>query len=100
MQFKVVYPLPEEQIIFQIASDNVITIKEAILRSGVLEKYPQLEINNLNVGIYGSEKTLDTLLEDNDRVEIYRPLTICPIEARRIRAEKKRKLGQTSKFGA
>jgi hypothetical protein len=100
MQFEVVYPLPEEQIIFNVKSDNRITIREAIVRSGVLDKYPKIDINNIQVGIYGDEKPLDTILEDQDRVEIYRPLTISPIEARRIRAEKKRKSGQTSRFGA
>lgn len=39
----------------------------------------------LKVGIWGRVVPLDTLLRDRDRIEIYRPLTVDPKEARRLR---------------
>ena len=40
------------------------------------------------VAVHGVIATLDTLLNDNDRVEVLRPLLIDPKEARRLRARK------------
>jgi putative ubiquitin-RnfH superfamily antitoxin RatB of RatAB toxin-antitoxin module len=41
------------------------------------------------VGIYGKKKTLDTVLRERDRIEIYRPLVADPKDSRRRRAAKK-----------
>ena len=45
----------------------------------------------LDVGIWGRRCSLDQLVAEGDRVEIYRPLTIDPMEARRTRATLRRK---------
>ena len=101
MRIEVIYALAHEQLIFEVHASGVLSVREAIRRSGVLERYPELELEKLHVGIYSETVTLDTRLEDEDRVEIYRPLTLSPIEARRIRAEKKRRANQTrGKLGA
>lgn len=42
-------------------------------------------VAELSAGIWGKTRPLDTLLRENDRVEIYRPLTVDPKEARRQR---------------
>ena len=47
----------------------------------------QVEVNGLKVGIWGRLRSLDTVLHDHDRVELYRPLTIDPMAARRRRYE-------------
>jgi putative ubiquitin-RnfH superfamily antitoxin RatB of RatAB toxin-antitoxin module len=39
----------------------------------------------LRVGIWGRLRPLDTLLRERDRIEVYRPLTVDPKEARRQR---------------
>jgi len=101
VQFEVVYPLPHEQLIFKVSSEAPITIKDAIIHSEIMKKYTELNFDTMNVGVYADEKSLDFILDDDDRVEIYRPLTISPIDARRIRADKKRKDNlSTWKFGA
>ena len=43
------------------------------------------------VGIFGKKKTLDTVLRERDRIEIYRPLMADPKESRRKRAARKRR---------
>lgn len=40
------------------------------------------------LGIWGRLATLETVLRDGDRVELYRPLTVDPKEARRLRYRK------------
>jgi uncharacterized protein len=42
-------------------------------------------LSELRIGIWGRVKPLETLLRERDRIEIYRPLTVDPKEARRLR---------------
>ena len=65
------------------------TIGIAIERSGVLEAFPDINLSTQAVGIYAKKKTLDTVLRERDRIEIYRPLVADPKESRRKRAAKK-----------
>lgn len=53
--------------------------------------FPDLDILQHRVGIFGKLKTPDTVLREHDRVEIYRPLLADPKESRRLRADKKGK---------
>ncbi|BDT59559.1 hypothetical protein MasN3_30530 [Massilia varians] len=65
------------------------TIGQAIEMSGVLEAYPDINLATQPVGIYAKKKTLDTVLRERDRIEIYRPLVADPKDSRRKRAAKK-----------
>lgn len=58
------------------------TLGQAIAASGWFEA---AAIAGLSVGIWGRSKPLDTPLREGDRVEVYRPLTVDPKEARRQR---------------
>jgi uncharacterized protein len=64
------------------------TLQQAITLSEILLKVPEIDLSVSQVGIYGKHKTLETVLRDHDRVEIYRPLIADPKESRRKRAEK------------
>jgi putative ubiquitin-RnfH superfamily antitoxin RatB of RatAB toxin-antitoxin module len=65
------------------------TIGEAIEQSGVLQEFPDINLATAPVGIYAKKKTLDTVLRERDRIEIYRPLVADPKDSRRRRAAKK-----------
>jgi uncharacterized protein len=67
------------------------TIREAILASRLLEECAGLELEALKVGVFSRLKTLDWVLRQNDRVEVYRPLLVDPMSARRARVQKKSK---------
>lgn len=54
------------------------TLREAVERSGLLERFPEIDLNVNKVGIFGKLSRLDTPLTDGDRVEIYRPITVDP----------------------
>lgn len=54
------------------------TIKEALEFSGLLRQFPDIDLENQAVGIFGKISKLDTKVEDGDRVEIYRPITADP----------------------
>jgi len=67
------------------------TVGEAIEASTVCTQAPELGRAELQVGVFGQRRTLADRLHDGDRVEIYRPLTIDPKEARRVRAAVRRR---------
>ena len=63
-------------------------LEDAIHLSGILKRCPEIDLTVNPVGIFSKKKALDTVLEAGDRVEIYRPLVIDPMQRRRIRARK------------
>jgi putative ubiquitin-RnfH superfamily antitoxin RatB of RatAB toxin-antitoxin module len=86
---EVAYALPEEQVIISIKVPKKINIKQAIEKSGIEKKFPEIDLSKNKVGIFGKQTTLDHLLSDRDRIEIYRSLILDPKEMRRKRAAKK-----------
>lgn len=101
MKVEVVYALPDEQVIFKIESQNTtITVEDVIKESGLLDKYPQIDLTQSKIGIYGQIVELNHSVTDKDRIEIYRELTIDPKQARMLRAEQKRKKEGLRGFGA
>lgn len=46
-------------------------------------------LDALHVGIWGRARPLTTPLRERDRIEVYRPLTVDPKEARRLRYAKR-----------
>lgn len=60
------------------------TVADALSKSGIYDLHP--DVKDLSVGIYAKQVSLDTVLKEGDRVEVYRPLTLDPKETRRQRA--------------
>ena len=83
---EVVYALPTRQEIVRLKLTEGATIQGAIDASGLLQKYPQLDLAKNKVGLFGKLVKLDTPLRPKDRVEIYRPLIADPKEVRKQRA--------------
>ena len=54
------------------------SVRDAIERSGLLEEFPEIDLEAQAVGIFGRLTTLDARLSNGDRVEIYRPITADP----------------------
>ena len=79
---------PELQLLIPVELPSGATVGEAIDRSGVRERFPDLEIRDDRVGVFAEKRTLADSLRDGDRVEIYRPLKIDPRTARRLKASK------------
>lgn len=64
------------------------TIQQALDVSGLALEVPGIDLATMAVGIHGKKKTLDTVLREHDRVEVYRPLIADPKHARRRRVRK------------
>lgn len=88
MIIEVAYALPEKQSLITLELEEGVTIKEAIEASGILEEYKQIDLSKDRVGIFSKFATLDTVLREKDRVEIYRPLIADPKKVRQERAAK------------
>ncbi|MAZ40259.1 MAG: RnfH family protein [Legionellales bacterium] len=90
IQVQVVYALPEQQESVTLLLPAKSTVKMAILKSGLLEKYPTLDLETLSVGIFSKKVKFDDILKHEDRVEIYRNLLIDPKQARLKRTGRKK----------
>jgi uncharacterized protein len=86
MRVEVAYALPTEQVVIELVLPDGATVGEAILASGMLARFPEIDLTRTAVGIFGERATLDDTLKEGERVEIYRPLLADPKETRRRRA--------------
>jgi len=83
---EVVYARPERQEIAKLELPAGSTAGQAIEASGLLARYPEIDLGKNKLGIYAKLAKPDTALRDRDRVEIYRPLIADPKEVRKQRA--------------
>ena len=86
MIVEVAYALAEKQSLISLEVEEVTTLKDAIEASGILEKYNEIDLSKQQVGIFSKFATLDTVLREKDRVEIYRSLIADPKEVRKDRS--------------
>ena len=85
LQIEVVYcPQPGVTDLVALALPPGTLLGEALAASGLLERHA-LNPEGLRLGIWGRVREPGAVLRDLDRVEIYRPLTVDPKEARRLR---------------
>lgn len=81
-------PAPRQvrQWVIEVAPNS--TVIQAILACSIFKEFPELAENQLIAGIWGQKTPLDRLLENNDRIEIYRSLRVDPKIARRERFDR------------
>ncbi|MFZ5723807.1 MAG: RnfH family protein [Pseudomonadota bacterium] len=92
IRVEVVFALPERQVIVALELPAGATLYEAVLRSGLAAQFPgQIDPETTPAGVFGKleKQPRQRVLADGDRVEIYRPLTIDPKDARRARARRR-----------
>lgn len=87
IKIELVYALPAEQLLLKSEVPNGTTIAQAVKLSGILDKFPEIDVEKGKFGIFGKLSKADTVLREKDRIEIYRPLIADPKEVRRKRAE-------------
>lgn len=85
----VCYATPTQEFLREMEVEQGTTIGQAIEASGVLAAFPEINLVTQPVGIFAKKKTLDTVLRERDRIEIYRALVADPKDSRRRRAAKK-----------
>ena len=86
LEIEIVYGLADRQVLKGMTVAEGTTVREAALQSGLEEEFPELDLQQAPLGIFGKAVKDETVLHDGDRIEVYRPLLIDPKEARRKRA--------------
>jgi len=86
LHVEVAYAGSGRQACYALSVEQGTTVADAIRISGVLQAFPEIDLARQRVGVHGKLGGLGQVLRDGDRVEIYRPLSADPREARRKRA--------------
>ena len=86
IKVEVAYALPDDQLIVPLEVEEGASAEEAIRKSGILDRFPEIDLSKAKVGVFGKLIKLDSPLRPKDRVEIYRPLKADPKEVRKRRA--------------
>ena len=83
---EVAYALPERQAIIPLQVLPGTTALQAAQRSGITDRFEGLVLEDARLGVFGKPVAADQVLQEGDRVEIYRPLKADPKEVRKARA--------------
>lgn len=87
MKVQVVYASPDWQIVLDMDVEAGTTVAAALAKSGIYSTVAEAE--QATVGIFGTVTSRSTVLQPGDRIEIYRPLSQEPKEARRRRVRRR-----------
>lgn len=83
----IAYALPQQYYLKSLQVAQGTTLQSAILQSGILQQFKEIDLRENKVGIFSRPAKLTDTLNEGDRIEIYRPLLADPKEIRRRRAE-------------
>lgn len=78
MQIAVAYAEPAQQVWLRIEVPEDATLEQAIIKSGILRQFPEIDLTERQVGIFGKLAKLDAPLKPGDRIEIYRAIIADP----------------------
>ena len=78
MNIGVCYAEADRHLWMRIEVPEGISVGDTIERSGVLNRFPEIDQGRQKVGIFGKLVKLDGKVQDGDRIEIYRPITADP----------------------
>jgi hypothetical protein len=94
---EVVYGVSHKQRILTLLVDEGTQVEQAIIESGIIKLFPEIDLNVNKVGIWNRTVKLSEPLSDLDRIEVYRPLIADPKDVRKRRAEKAKLEGRADK---
>jgi putative ubiquitin-RnfH superfamily antitoxin RatB of RatAB toxin-antitoxin module len=101
---EVAYASTEKQKIVQLRVPRGTVAYDAVILSKITNIFPEVDINEADLGVFSSRldgkrspSSKTYVLLENDRVEIYRPLIISPMELRRKRANLRAKSAKGKK---
>lgn len=86
IHIQIAYALPDRYYLKSFKVEEGTMLQSAILDSGILNQFTEIDLRQNKVGIFARPAKLTDILQDGDRVEIYRPLLADPKEIRRKRA--------------
>ena len=94
IRVKVVYALKSQQVVEELTAPVGSTAREVVAASSLPAKFPDMDLDVNGVGIYSRLIDPDHVVQDGDRIEIYRPLEADPKTVRRELAKQGRTMGK------
>lgn len=94
---EVVYGVPHKQKILTLLLTAGTTVEQAIIESGVIDLFPEIDLTVNKVGVWNRAVKLADTVNNLDRIEVYRPLIADPKDVRKRRAEKAKLEGRADK---
>lgn len=94
IRLKVVYALRSHQVVEGVTVPVGSTAAEAIEASTLLEQFPEIDLRRNSIGVYSRLIGPELVVEDGDRIEIYRPLEADPKAVRRELAKEGKTMGK------
>ena len=91
---EVAYATPDKQLILVIEIHKSTSVREAIEQSGIIDEFPEIDIEIAKIGVFGKQVPDSYQLQEKDRIEIYRPLLADPKEVRRRLAAEGKTMGK------
>jgi len=88
---EVVCATAAKQLLVRLNVQPGTTARQAVDASSFAGEFPDLDISRLILGVYGEVVADDYIVQQGDRVEIYRPLLNEPREQRRLQVVRARK---------
>jgi putative ubiquitin-RnfH superfamily antitoxin RatB of RatAB toxin-antitoxin module len=90
VEIEVVYAAEDRQVLLAVTVPAGTQLRAAVQASGIAVQFPELDLADCPLGIFGRVVTDADVrpVQDGDRIEIYRPLLADPKEVRRLRAAK------------
>lgn len=85
---EVVHAGVDRQVLRAVEVPTGSTVQQALSLSGMASEFSGLDLADCPVGIFGKVVSRERVLEQGDRIELYRPLLADPKEVRRLRAAK------------
>lgn len=97
IKIEVAFALPDRQTLLEVSIVKGTTVKDAVVQSGIMQRYPEIDLEVNAVGIWNRTCKLTDVPREGDRIEVYRPLIADPKDVRRRRAEKAKEEGRADK---
>jgi putative ubiquitin-RnfH superfamily antitoxin RatB of RatAB toxin-antitoxin module len=93
IRVEVVYALPSRQRVERVTAPIGSTAREVIESSELLSQFPEIDLARNRIGIYSRLIELNAVVQEGDRIEIYRPLQADPKSVRRQLAREGKTMG-------
>ena len=100
INIEIAYALSERYYLKPFKVDEGTMVQTAILHSGILQQFTEIDLRENKVGIFSRPAKLNDVLKEGDRIEIYRPLLADPKEIRRKRAAEQAAAAKDKEKGA
>ncbi|MGR9116468.1 MAG: RnfH family protein [Gammaproteobacteria bacterium] len=85
MNVGVCYAEADRQMWMRLEVPDGSDVQNAIELSGILKQFPEIDLSQQKVGLFGKITKLDAQVSEGDRIEIYRQIIADPKQVKRRR---------------